>query len=261
MKIARLTSSLPDRLRLLPKPRLRQGKRHAYFSPKSDPTSVYSPVPLLLALLPPLLSLSPRESASVFTDYLKFHFSVSQPKAVHSRARGYLSKLRQAMSPEVSHLSFCSPSSPIEFLTVATNLSSSTVSGPDKVAFFMLKHLPRSGMNFLLYMFNLSWSLHYFPSIRKTFSIISIHKVGKPLDSPAFLRPPASQSFLNASFYCVYSSFCSLPPFSLSATLISALDSLFLVKLCFFLGLFQMGSTNPSQALGNPCYDRLLQGF
>ena len=49
----------------------------------------------------------------------------------------------------------------------------------------MLKHLPRSGMDFLLHVFNLSWSSHSFPSIWKTSSIIPIHKMGKPLDSPA----------------------------------------------------------------------------
>ena len=40
-------------------------------------------------------------------------------------------------------------------------------------------------MGFLLYIFNLSWSSHSFPSIWKTSSIIPIHKMGKPLDSPA----------------------------------------------------------------------------
>ena len=53
----------------------------------------------------------------------------------------------------------------------------------------MLKHLPRSGMDFLLQIFNLSWSSHSFPSIWKTFSTIPIHKMGKPLDFPAFFRP------------------------------------------------------------------------
>ena len=52
----------------------------------------------------------------------------------------------------------------------------------------MLQHLPRSGMDFLLHICNLSWSLHSFPSIWKTSSIIPIHKMGKPLDSPASFR-------------------------------------------------------------------------
>ena len=36
---------------------------------------------------------SPRESASVYAAYLRSRFSVSQPKALRSRARGYLSEL------------------------------------------------------------------------------------------------------------------------------------------------------------------------
>ena len=38
----------------------------------------------------------------------------------------------------------------------------------------MLKYLPRSGMDFLLHISNLSWSLHSFPSIWKTASIIAL---------------------------------------------------------------------------------------
>ena len=88
-----------------------------------------------------------------------------------------------------SHSSFCSPFSPAEYHAAAFNLSSSTATGSDKVAYPMLKHLPRSGMDFLLHIFNLSWSSHSFPSIWKTSSIIPIHKMGKPLDSPASFRP------------------------------------------------------------------------
>ena len=58
-----------------------------------------------------------------------------------------------------------------------------------EVAYSMLMHLPRSGKDFLLHIYNLSWSLHFFPSIRKTSSVILIHKMGKPLDSPAFFLP------------------------------------------------------------------------
>ena len=90
------------------------------------------------------------------------------------------------MCPEESLLSFCSPFSLAEFHATASNLSSSTATGPDKVAYPILKHLPRSGMDFLLHIFNLSWSSHSFPSIWKTSSIIPIHKMGKPLDCPAF---------------------------------------------------------------------------
>ena len=58
---------------------------------------------------------SPRESASVYAAYLRSHFSVSQPKVLRSRARGYLSELRRATCSEETHSSFCSPFSLAEF--------------------------------------------------------------------------------------------------------------------------------------------------
>ena len=164
--------------------------------PRSNPKSVHS---LLRSIAgsPSPSSSSPnfpncsshRESASVYAAYLRSHFSVCQPKALRSRARGYLTELRRNTCPKESHSSFCSPFSPMEFLAAASNLTSSTATGPDKVSYPMLKHLPRSGMDFLLLIFNLSWSSHSFPSIWKTSFIIPIHKMGKPLDSPASFRP------------------------------------------------------------------------
>ena len=167
------------------------------------------------------------------------------------RARGYLSELRRATCPEESHSSFCFPSSPDEFLAAASNLSSSTATGPDKVAYPMLKHLPRSGMDFL-HIFNLSWTLHSFLSIWKT-SIIPIHKMGKPLDSPASFWPislTCASKLLNASFYPVYSSFWNLISFSFAARPVSALNGLHYIKFCSFLSPFRMGLTNPGRALG-----------
>ena len=88
------------------------------------------------------------------------------------------------MCPEESHSSFCSFFSSAELLAAASNLFLPTVTAPDKVAYPMLKHLPRSGMDFLR-IFNRSRSSHFFASIWKTSSIIPIHRMGKPLDSPA----------------------------------------------------------------------------
>ena len=143
-------------------------------SPKSNLKTVHSFLRFIIGSLSSSSSFpnfpncsSPRELASVYAAYLRSHFSVSQPKTLHSRARGYLSELRRAVCPEESHLSFCSPFSPAELLVAASNLSSSTATGPDKVAYPMLKHLPRSGMDFLLHIFNLSWSSHSFSSIWK----------------------------------------------------------------------------------------------
>ena len=176
-------------------------------SPRSNPKSVHS---LLCSIAgsPSSSSSSPnfpncsslRESVSVYAAYLRSHFSVSQPKALRSRARGYLTELRRATCPVESNSSFCSRFSPAEFLAAASNLTPSTATGPDKVAYPMLKHLPRSGLDLLLYIFNLSWSSHSFPSIRKTSSIIPIRNMGMPLDSPAFFRPASLTSCVSELF-------------------------------------------------------------
>ena len=126
-------------------------------SPRSNPKSVHS---LLRSIAGSSSSSSscpnfpncssPRESASVYAAYPRSHFSVSQPKALRSRARGYLFELRRATCPVESHSSVCSPFSPAEFLAAASNLTPSTATGPDKVAYPMLKQLHRSGMDLLL---------------------------------------------------------------------------------------------------------------
>ena len=123
--------------------------------------------------------------------------------ALGSRARGYLFDLRQTACPEEYHSSFCSSFSHTEFLATATNLSWSTAIGPGKVAYPMLKRLPRSDLDFLLHIFNLSWSLHSFPSIWNTSSIILIHKMGKPLDSPDFFQLISLTSCEPKLFECI----------------------------------------------------------
>ena len=132
---------------------------------------------------------STEESALVYTDYLRSHFFVSQPKTLHSPVRDYLSELRRVTCPQESHCSFWSPFSSTEFLMAAANVFLPTATGPDKIAYSMLKHFPRSGMDFLCHIFNHSWSLHSFPSIWETFSIFPIYKMEKSLDSPASFRP------------------------------------------------------------------------
>ena len=162
-------------------------------SPKHNLKSVYSllrsvagsrlPPPLTFRIVPL------PDSSSVFADYLRSRFFVSQSKTLQSRARGYLSELRRATCSEESHSSFCSFFSSSELLEADSNPSLSTATSPDKVAYPMLKHLPRSGMDFLLHVFNLSRTLHSFAVIWKTSSIVPIHKMGKPFDSYASLRP------------------------------------------------------------------------
>ena len=199
MKIARLTSPLLDVPRQsLPWPRLRHGRRLALLFHLNLYTLSFAGSPSSSPNFPNCSS--PRELASVYAAYLRYHFSVSQPKALHSRARGYLSELCRATCPEESHSSFCSPFSPAEFHAVASNLYSSTATGPHKVAYPMLKHLPRSDMDFLLHIFNLSETLHFFPSIWKTSSIIPVLKMGKPLDSPASFWPISFTSCISKLF-------------------------------------------------------------
>ena len=169
---------------------------------------------------------SPRESASIYAAYLRSHFSVFQPQTL--RSRGYLSELRRVTCPRKSQSSFCSSFSLAKFLAAASNLSSSTATGPDKVVYPILKHLPRSGMNFLLHIFNLSWTSHSFlPSGKHLLSFPS-YGWEESLSTLLLLSglSLASQSFLNASFYFVYSSVVSLIPFSLPARQVSALDGL-----------------------------------
>ena len=66
---------------------------------------------------------SPRESTSVYVAYLRSHFSVSQPKTLRSRARGYLTELSRATCPEESYSSFCSSFFSTELLAAASNFS------------------------------------------------------------------------------------------------------------------------------------------
>ena len=230
-------------------------------SHKSNPKSVHSLLrsnvgsPSLSSSSPNFPNCSsPMESASVYAAYVRSHFSVSQPKAMRSRTRGYLSELRRATCPEASHSSFCSPFTPAEFFAAASNLSSPTVTGPDKVAYPMLKHLPRSGMDFLLHIFNLSWSSHSFPSIWKTSSIIPIHKIRKPFHPPASFRPISLIFCVSKLFERIILSriFFFLESNSIlsSARPVSALDGLLYIKFCTFLSPFRMALTNPGRALG-----------
>ena len=179
-----------------PRPKLNHDRRLALLSPKSNSKSMCSLVCSIAGSSSSSSScsdfpnsFSPREPILVFTNYLRSHFSVSQSKNLRSRARDYLSKLRRATRPEKSHPSFSSPFLPAKFLAGSSNLSLSAATDPDNVVYSMLKHLSCSGMDFLLHIFNFSWILNSFPSIWKTSYIIPIHKMGKPLNSPASFQP------------------------------------------------------------------------
>ena len=226
MKIVRLTSPLPDGLCLSsPRPQLRNGRQLAFRSRTNLTQNLCSLFfVLLLALLPhlsflltsptvPLLGNRFRSTPIILSEILLFCFPA---KALRSRARGYISELLQATCPEESHSSFCCLFSPAEFLAAASNLSSSTATGLDKVAYSMLNYLPRSCMDFLLQIFNFfgfcipflpsGRHLPLFPSIKWESLLTLLLPPGLSLSSPAY------QSLVNASFHLV----CNLIPFSLS---------------------------------------------
>ena len=130
MKIARVTSPLFDESS--PRPRLRHGRRLALLFHSNQTRklcTVFFALSLaLLTRLPPLLIsqsvlLPGNRLRSTPLTYAAYLFSVSQPKALRSRARGYLSEFHQASCPEESHSYLCSPFSETELLAAASNLS------------------------------------------------------------------------------------------------------------------------------------------
>ena len=118
----------------------------------------------------------------------------------------------------------------------------------------MLKHLSRSVMDFLLHIFNLSWTSHSFPSIWKTSSIIPIHKMEKPLDSPASFRPISLTSCVSKLFERII--LFRLLFFLESNSILSIRQAGFrprrstLDKICTYFSPFRMGLTNPGRAFG-----------
>ena len=113
-----------------------------------------------------------------------------------------MNELRKASCEDASslHNSFCSPFSLTELSTAISNFSSSTASGPDQIAYPLLKHLPEPAQLLLLSLFNRSWHSHTFPSCWKPTTIIPIHKPGKPTSSPSFFRPISLTSCISKLF-------------------------------------------------------------
>ena len=113
-----------------------------------------------------------------------------------------MNELRKASCEDASslHNSFCSPFSLTELSTAISNFSSSTASGPDQIAYPLLKHVPEPAQLLLLSLFNRSWHSHTFPSCWKPTTIIPIHKPGKPTSSPSFFRPISLTSCISKLF-------------------------------------------------------------
>ena len=165
-------------------------------SPKTRPSEVFSLLRSISGSPSPTTSdvpnfsncHTPVDCANHLSSHLQSHFSTQTPKPFRSTEKAQMKQIRTAHCNSL-HSTFCSAFSSIECSTAISQLSTSTSSGPDQITYPLLSHLPQSALNFLLYIFNLSWSTHTFPSAWKQSTIIPILKPGKPSDSPSSYRP------------------------------------------------------------------------
>ena len=186
-------------------------------SPKSNPKSVHSLLcsttgsPSSSSSSPNFPNCSsPRESASVYAAYLRPYFSVSQSKALRSRARDYLSELCRASCQKESHSSFCSPFSPAEFLGLQPLLFHCHWPRQSCLSHAKASSSPWHGFSTSHLQIFLGVCIPFLPSGRHLllFPYTRWESLSTLLLSSGLsLSPPAYQSFLNASFYLVYYSF------------------------------------------------------
>ena len=87
-----------------------------------------------------------------------------------------------------------------ELSTAIRKFSSSAASGPDQIAYPLLKHLPEPAQLLLLSLSNRSLYSHTFPSCWKPTTIIPIYKPGKPTSSPPSFRPISLISCISKLF-------------------------------------------------------------
>ena len=113
-----------------------------------------------------------------------------------------MNELRKASCEDAFSLrkSFCFPFSLAVLSTAICKLSSSIASGPDQIAYPLLKHLSEPAQLLLLSLFNRCWYSHTFPSCWKPTTIIPIHKPGKPTSSPSPFRPTSLTSYISKLF-------------------------------------------------------------
>ena len=144
----------------------------------------------------------PLDTAKHFASYHRSRLSQATPRSSRRAERQFMNEFRKASCEDASslHNFFCSPFSLTELSTAISNFSSSTASGPDQIAYPLLKHLPEPAQLLLLSLFNRSWHSHTFPSGWKPTTIIPIHKPGKPTSSPSFFRPISLTSCISKLF-------------------------------------------------------------
>ena len=176
-------------------------KTCSILSPKTCPSEVFSLLRSISRSPSPTTSdlrnfpncHTPVDCANHLSSHLQSHFSIQTLKPFRSTEKAQMNHIRTAHCNTL-HLTFCSPFSSLELSTAISQLSTATSSGPDQVTSPLLSHLPQSALHFLLYIFNLFWSKHTFPSTWKQSTIIPILKSGKSSDSPSSYRTIALTS-------------------------------------------------------------------
>ena len=145
---------------------------------------------------------SPLDTANQYASYLRSHLSQATPRTSRRAERQFMNELWKASCEDASslHNSFCSPFSLAELSTAITKLSSSTASGPNQIAYPILKHLPEPAQ-FLLFSTG-PGPLILSPLVGNLPLSSSFTNLESPLPlcppSAPFLSPLASPSFLSS---------------------------------------------------------------
>ena len=145
---------------------------------------------------------SPFGAANHYASCLRSHLSQATPRS-SCRAEGqFMNELRKASCEDASslHGSFCSSFSLGELSAAISGLSASTASGPDRVAYPLLRHLPGPAQLLLLSLFNRSWHSRAFPSCWRPSTVIPIRRPGRPASSPSSFRPVSLASCISGLF-------------------------------------------------------------
>ena len=138
------------------------------------------------------------DTANYYASYLRSHLSQATPRTSRRAERQFMNELRKASCEDVSslHNSFCSPF--LAELSTAICKLSSIASGPNQIAYPLLKHLPEPAQ--LLSLFNRYWYSHTFLFCWKPTTIIPIHKPGKPTSSASSFLPISLTSCISKLF-------------------------------------------------------------
>ena len=104
---------------------------------------------------------SPVDCANQLSVHLQFHFFTQTPKPFRSTKKAHMNKIRSAHCNTL-HSIFCSLFSSLVLSSAISQLSNSTSLSPDQITYPLLTHISQSALQFLLHIFNLSWSTYTF---------------------------------------------------------------------------------------------------